>query len=166
MAKKKVRDYLEPWTAAKDLTWESSYRTAPVESEHRDADAVKKWHDDRAKADESAHWFVWGSRMTPPTMIEGFMGGLHIWEGKGILAFSRNLGMMQDAPSHEEACKRACECVNACRGISAPEKLIEDVRGLLLDIVQGQTGPEDKRILSCLGRLIPLEELEAACGDS
>lgn len=158
MSKKKVRDYKEPWFASKDTTWQGSYRNPPVLSEYVDQDKVNAWHAARDAAEEAAHYFLWGSRMQEPDVAFDAHGGFKIWDGRGIIAFTRNANRMPGSPSHGEIAQRTVECVNACRGIPAPEKLIEDVRGLLLDLVQETAGPDDPRILSCLARMIPAEE--------
>lgn len=156
MARIKIKDFHEPWTTTKDQTWEVGFRFPPVQSEYIDADAIRAWEAKRETAQERATWHIWGSRMESPSITEDYYGKMHVWDGRGIIGWSTN-----PAPnaSHEEMAKRVCECVNACQAIANPIKLIEDVRGLLLDIVRGQTGPEDKRILSCLASMIPADEL-------
>jgi hypothetical protein len=156
MARRKVKDYHEPWTTTKDTTWEVGFRFPPVVSEYRTENDVNGWHAKKANAEKDAHWTIWASRMQPPRIDEK-NGQMRVWQGQGIVGWTRNL---PEAITHEEIATRLCACVNACRAVADPEKLIEDVRALLLDIVQGQTGPEDPRILSCLARLIPAEEIE------
>lgn len=159
MPRKKVRDYHEPWTTTKDTTWEVGFKFPPVVSEYRTQDDVNAWFASKDRAEKSAHWTIWADRMTVPYFHEK-NGHLKIWEGKGIIGWTRN---MPESMTHEEMARRVCECVNACRAVADPIRLIEDVRGLLLDIVRGQTGPDDTRIVSCLARLIPADELDELC---
>jgi hypothetical protein len=155
MARKKLRDYHEPWTTSQDTTWETGFRFPPVLSEYRTQDDVNAWHAAKENAKAKAHWTVWAARMSEPRIYE-YQGQIKCWEGKGIIGWTRN---MPDGVSHEEMATRVCECVNAMRAVADPLALIEDVRSLLLDIIRGQTGPEDPRILKCLARLIPADEI-------
>lgn len=159
MAKNKLRDYHEPWHATQDTTWETCFRNPPIESEYVDADKVAAWHNARAAAEERAHWFVWASRMNPPA-IHGpdAKGHMKVWDGRGIIGWTRNL---MSGVEHKDMANRVCECVNACQAIADPMRAIADMRALLRDIVTGETGPDDVRIVSLLSRLIPADEIKA-----
>jgi hypothetical protein len=160
MAKKKVKDFHEPWSASKDTTWETGFKFPPQLSEHIDQDYINKWHATKDKACESAHWFIWGSRLSEPSVSFDYQGRFRVWDGKGIVAFTRNLGHEPGSITHEEVCKRVCDCVNACQGIAGPEKFVTDARALLLAIVKGETDRDDPRFVSLLGRCIPIDELQ------
>lgn len=160
MAKKsRPRSYFEPWSATKDKTWEIAFRFGPPKVD--DPVLVEKWHADRGRAEENAPWLVWGSDLWTPSICTSLGGKKTVSTSDGIILTVETIKSdRKDIPSNEAVARRIAECVTACAGIPDPVDLINRVRQLLLEMTRGEADAHDDRVIACLGRMVPLDELQ------
>lgn len=157
---RKQKSYFEPWSAARSKAWESAFRFGPPQICRDDPEQMARYEGDRGRAEANADWLIWGSRMAEPEVCVGLDGVGVLLGDRRILAISRRADRTDGQPDHEALAKRIASCVNACAGIAKPEELVKLVRGLLLDLVRGDTDAHDPRALSALSMMIPPEEQE------
>src|SRR3954463_3242059 len=138
MAKRKARDFFEPWEARKDTAWEARVRSPLAEGV--DPGVVERWHADKARAEKNADWHVWGSRMWKPSLMSTVDGQPSVsWDTRHIVAKVTKLATEhENPPSHEDVARRIAECVNACQGVADPVDAMARARSLLLDMVNGK----------------------------
>jgi hypothetical protein len=161
MARKrsKPRSFWEPWLATKSR----SHGTGPPIVEGLPEEAAAKILEAWDRTDRDADWIVWGSGMTEPGIAYGYMSGKPVvTDDRQIIAVRRTLGSDKEAPTNEDLAKRMSSCVTAMAGVADPVEFMEDVRSLLLGYVQGECDDprEDVKVISLLGRCVPLNELE------
>lgn len=157
----KPRFFFEPWRASKS----PSHGLAPnVDGLPEDAAAsiLDAW----GRSDRDADWILWGSKMQEPAIAKGYGTGVgQIIGDERIIAIRRWLGLPEGSPTNEEVAKRIVDCVNAMAGIADPVAYMEDVRALLLGYLKGECDGDprsDVRIVSLVGRCIPIEEWETS----
>ena len=109
-----------------------------------DQDAVAQQRAAADRAASNSEWLIWGSGVFGPGYATDYMTGRMVrFDDRGIIARARRAAHAQ----------RIAECVNACTGINDPEKVVAEVRDLLLDMVSGSADINDIRIASLLGRM-------------
>lgn len=155
----KPQDFFEPWTARQSVL----NRTAPS-VEGLDAEAATSILEAWAHIDKGADWVLWGSRMTVPGIVRGYLTGKpQVMDDQRIIAIQRWLGLPDGSPTHEAVCKRIAECVNALAGIANPVAFITGVRDLLVLYTAGKNVNDprtDVRVISLLRMCLPPEDLE------
>ena len=148
--------YFEPWRVWRDTTWDLAFRHGPPQVE--DLDVVARWHNDRAKAEQSAKAVVFGSDLAEPGVTTSLTGEIGVHDGDGILFSVRPF--VTDHPSaasHVELAERVATCVNAMAGIAKPTEALAAARSLILDLARGaEIGPRDKRVTRLLTLLWPV----------
>ena len=158
----KPRSYFEPWTATKSVM----HGTEPPVVEGIPEEAAAKILEAWDRTDRDADWIVWGSGMGEAGIATGYMSGIPKFvDSRRIIAVRRCLGLEKDVPTNADMAKRMAGCVNAMAGVADPETFMEDVRALLMGYAQGECDDprEDVKVISLLGRCIPLNEMEQVC---
>lgn len=165
--KRKPRSFFEPWVATKSPTWNIPYRIGPPTfkdgTPEEQRQTVLDWEAKKDKAEKSADWIVWGSKMSQPTICTSLEGQISVANDQGIIAVSRSLSLPEGSPSQAEIATRIAECVTAMAGIADPEAFITDARALMQSYARGECVDDprkDTRVLSLLCRCVPIEELQ------
>lgn len=153
----KTLDFFEPWFTTKG-TGHGEKPSPEGYPEGVGEAIVDVWR----RADESAPWFIWGSRMSEPAICVGLTGKTVVTEGVRVIAIERSLGLPEGTPGHSEFAKRIADCVSAMAGVRDPGKFVEDVRKLLVGYIQGECDDprRDNRVVSLLSRCVPTEQFE------
>ena len=159
------KSYYEPWTATKSSLWNLPYELGPPKwgaTPEALSESIDAWEASRNKAEKDADWVIWGSKLSVPGLCKNIDGSITVATDQAIIALSKK-PYPKGEVEHTEIAKRIVACVNACAGISDPERFIKDVRALMLAYLQGDAEDprQDPRVGSILGRCIPPEELES-----